>query len=205
MKLAVNVATVDPLAIAYDPAYEKVLNQDNSVTTYHFNIHYPRTDNSGGLHLDPTTYCKIFNGQITNWNDPALKMLNGNISLADPADPQKASFSVPLQIVGRGDSAGATLILTRHLANVCASLISGNQYADGSSTLPSSLLGPTYNVSNPNYPGVAGETPGKFTLVAGMPGTAQYTAFTASPGGSNPRSPLRRSRLVSSVPACPSP
>jgi len=179
--------SVDPLVISYDSTYKKVLNNDNSITSYHFHIKFTRTDGSGGLHLDPTTYCKIFNGQITNWNDPALKKLNGNLSLEDPADPTPAAqWSVPLQIVGRGDSAGATLIFTRHLAAVCPSRITGNQYADGASTLPNSLLGPTYNVSNPNYPPVAGETPGKFTLVAGMPGTAQYAAFTATPGGSNP-------------------
>ncbi len=179
--------SIDPLVIAYNSTYKKVLNQDNSVTSYHFNIKFGRKDDSGGLRLDPTTYCKIFNGQITNWNDPALKALNKGKSLEDPADPTPAgSWSVPLQIVGRGDSAGATLIFTRHLAAICSTLISGNQYADGASTLPSSLQGPTYNTSNPNYPPVAGETLGKFTLVSGMPGTAQYTAFTATPGGSNP-------------------
>jgi phosphate transport system substrate-binding protein len=177
--------TVDPLAIAYDPAYEKVLNQDNSVTTYHFNIHYPRTDHSGGLRLDATTYCKIFNGQITNWNDPALKALNGNKSLEDPSDPTPAgSWSVPLQIDGRVDSGGTTSTLTRHLSNVCASL-SGNNYITGTSTLPAALQGPVYNSANPNYPAVSGETLGKFTLATQNQGVAQYTAFTAVPNGTN--------------------
>ena len=177
---------ITPIAFAYNSVYEKVLNSNGTETDYHFNIKYSRSDGSGGLRLSPGTYCKVFNGQITNWNDPALKADNGGQPLWDPNDPnQGAGWSVTLQIVGRADSSGATSIFSRHLANVCASL-NGNQYTTGASTLPSSLLGPTYNVGNPNYPPVAGETPGLFTLVSGNSGVAQYTAFTAVPGGSNP-------------------
>jgi len=174
---------ITPIAFAYNSIYKKVLNSDGSETDYHLNLKYARGDGSGGLRLSPTTYCKIFNGQITNWNDPALTTDNGGQSLKDPNDPD--TFSVTLQIVGRSDSSGATSILSRHLANVCAGL-SGNQYTTGSSTLPSSLQGPTYNASNPNYPPVSGETPGKFTLAPNNSGVAQYVAFTATPGGSNP-------------------
>src|SRR5471030_1008121 len=70
---------IAPLAIAYDAVYKRVRQADNSIASYHFNIHKPRTDGSGGLVLDATTYCKIFNGQITNWNDPALTALNGGV------------------------------------------------------------------------------------------------------------------------------
>lgn len=175
---------VTPIAIAYNSTYEKVLINGNE-TDYHFNIKYTRTDGSGGLRLSPTTYCKIFNGQITNWNDPAITADNGGQSLEDPNDPTASSqWGVILQIVGRSDSSGATSVLTRHLANICAGL-SGNQYTTGSSTLPTSLQGPTYNVNTANYPPVTGETPGKFTLAPGNSGVAQYVAFTVTPGGSN--------------------
>lgn len=176
---------ITPIVFAYNSVYKKVLNSDNSETDYHFNLKYARSDGSGGLRLSPATYCKIFNGQITNWNDSALQNDNGGQPLYDPNDPDKGSWSVPLQIVGRSDSSGATSILSRHLANVCASL-SGNQYTTGSSTLPATLQGPTYSTSNPNYPPVSGETPGKFTLAPNNSGVAQYVAFTATPGGSNP-------------------
>ncbi|HEX4160221.1 MAG TPA: substrate-binding domain-containing protein [Rhizomicrobium sp.] len=173
---------ITPIAFAYNSIYEKWVNSSGQETDYHFNIQYKRQDGSGGLRLSPTTYCEIFNGGITNWNDPALTADNGGVSLQDPND--KASpFSVPLQIVGRSDSSGATSIFTRHLANVCAG-ISGNQYTTGVSTLPASLQGPTYNVNNPNYPAVAGETAGKFTLAPNNSGVAQYTAFTAVPSTS---------------------
>jgi len=178
--------SVDPVVFAYNSTYEKVLNADNSETDYHFNIKHPRADGSGGLRLSQTTYCKIFNGQITNWNDPAITADNSKKSLEDPKDPTPpASWSVPLQIVGRADSAGATTVFTRHLAAACAAL-TGNQYTTGTSTLPASLQGPTYNSSNPNYPSVPGETPGKYTLATLNTGIAQYVAFTATPGGSNP-------------------
>lgn len=174
---------ITPIAIAYNAIYKRVLNSDGSETDYSFNVQNPRGDGSGGLQLSAGTYCRIFNGQITNWNDSHLTADNGGVSLKDPNDPD--SFNLTLQIVGRSDSSGATSILSRHLANVCASL-SGNQYTTGSSTLPASLQGPTYNVSNPNYPPVSGETAGKFTLAPNNSGVAQYTAFTAIPGGSNP-------------------
>jgi ABC-type phosphate transport system substrate-binding protein len=145
---------ITPIVFAYSPTYEKWIDSNGNETDFHFNIQYGRSDNSGGLRMSPTTYCKIYNGQITNWNDPALTTDNGGVSLEDPNDTT-SPWSVPLQIVGRSDSAGATSIFTRHLANVCASL-SGNQYTTGTSTLPSSLRGPVYNVNNPNYPPVAG-------------------------------------------------
>jgi len=176
---------VDPVAIAYSSVYKKVYNPSNpgSPTTYSFNIHFPRADGSGGLRLDAATYCKIFNGQITNWNDPALKALNGKKSLEDPNDPTPAaSWSVPLQIVGRGDSAGATSEFSRNLSAVCPALVTGNNYPTGASSLPTALHGATYNSNNANYPAAAGETPGKFTLATLNSGVAKYVAFTALPG-----------------------
>ena len=184
---------VDPVVIAYSSVYEKIYNPSNpsNPTTYSFHIHAPRADGSGGLHLDAATYCKILNGQITNWNDPAIKKLNGSISLEDPNDPTPAkSWSVPLQIVGRGDSAGATSELSRNLAAVCPALITGNNYPTGASTLPTALHGATYNSNNANYPAAAGETVGKFTLATLNTGVTKYVAFTALPSdglnGDNP-------------------
>jgi hypothetical protein len=69
---------------------------------------------------------------------------------------------------------------------VCPALITGNAYPAGSATLPTSLQGPSYISANPNYPGVAGETPGKFTIITGLSNMAKYVAFTALPGGNNP-------------------
>jgi phosphate transport system substrate-binding protein len=179
--------SVDPVALTYAPVYEQILNANNSVTSYKFNIQYPRSDNSGGLRLDQTTYCKIFNGQITNWNDPAIKADNGGVSLEDPNDPTSAgSWSVPLIPVGRSDSSGTTSIFTRHLAAACAA-VPGNLYTTGATTLAGAgagaIVGNTYNTSNPNFPGV--DQTGKITIASGSSGVAQYVAFTATPTGSN--------------------
>jgi ABC-type phosphate transport system substrate-binding protein len=177
--------SVDPVAFAYDPTYKKVADAGGNVTSYHFNIRFAHSDGSGGLRLDQTAYCTIFNGiaagsPITNWNDSRLKTLNGNQSLADPSDPNKGSFSVPLQIAGRGDSSGTTSIFTRHLARICGTTginLGNNQYSDGATTLPVSLQGGTYDGTT-----ATGVVLGKFTLATGSGNLAKYVAFLAVPG-----------------------
>ena len=51
-----------------------------------------------GLKLDAPTIAKIFQGQITSWNDPAIKALNSGASLP----------STPISIAVRSDSSGTT-------------------------------------------------------------------------------------------------
>lgn len=179
---------IAPVAIVYDPVYKKVRQGDNSVKEYKFYINAARADGSGGLRLDADTYCKIFNGQITNWNDPALKALNGNKPLKDPTDPTKVgSWSVPMQIVGRFESSGTTSIFTRHMAAVCSGL-GGNAYADATTTLPASLhtanggTGAHYDKNTANDLPVTGEALGQFTLADGNDGVAKYVDFTVDPG-----------------------
>ncbi|HWA92174.1 MAG TPA: substrate-binding domain-containing protein [Rhizomicrobium sp.] len=183
--------SIDPVAFAYDPTYKKVTSADGTSTkSYHFNIKFAHADGSGGLRLDQTAYCTIFNGSaagspITNWNDSRLKALNGGKSLQDPADiadngtTDWNSNGVPLQIAGRSDSSGTTSIFTRHLARVCGTLginLSGNQFADGATTLPVSLQGGSYDGTT-----ATGEVLGKFTLANGNNLVAKYVAFTAVP------------------------
>jgi ABC-type phosphate transport system substrate-binding protein len=167
---------IAPLAIAYDSTYKRVRQGNGSVVSYHFHIHRPNKDGSGGLVLDAATYCAIFNGQITDWNQIPTS-LNGNVSLKDPAD--HSTFSVPLTIVGRTDSAGATSTWTRHLAAICPNVISGNQYADAATTLPTPLQGPAWTSTNPNYGPGSGVTdvPGKYTRATGAQGVAAYIQF----------------------------
>jgi len=167
---------IAPLAIAYDAVYKKVRRANGSVTSYHFNIHKKNADGSGGLVLDAATYCAIFNGQITNWNQIPTS-LNGGVSLKAVADT--STFSVPIVMVGRTDSAGATSTWTRHLAAICPTVISGNQYADATTTLPTPLQGPTWNSTNPNYGPGSGVTdvPGEYTRATGAAGVAAYIQF----------------------------
>jgi len=65
---------------------------------------------SGELTLDGDTLAKIFLGQITKWDDPAIKKLNPNASL--PAQP--------IVVVHRSDGSGTTFIWTDYLSKVSA-------------------------------------------------------------------------------------
>lgn len=188
---------VAPVAIAFDPVYKKVRQADGSIKEYSFHLNYARADGSGGLHLNTDVMCKIFNGQITNWNDPAIKSLNAGKSLKDPTDP--STFSVPLQIVGRQDSSGTTSLFTRYISNICDGK-AGNSYANATSRIPgtytdasgapqsttiatggSDLAGVVYLKASATNAAPAGETLGAFTLADGNDGVAKYVDFSLEP------------------------
>jgi ABC-type phosphate transport system substrate-binding protein len=177
---------ITPVAIGFDPVYEKVYDVGSgSTTSYKFRLHFPRADGSGGLHLDVATLCKIFNGQIQNWNDPALTALNGGTSLKDPTDPTPAgAWSVPLQIVGRSDSSGTTSLFTRHMAKVCPGVTYAtgfqNNYTSVTTTLPSAIYAGVYTKTGApgNNTPAPGEVLGKFTGANGSDGVAEYVGFT---------------------------
>ncbi|WP_431682660.1 phosphate ABC transporter substrate-binding protein PstS [Kitasatospora sp. KL5] len=63
-------------------------------------------DGVDDLVLDAPTIAKIFNGQITTWNDPAITALNPNAKLPDAT----------IQSFHRGDDSGTTANLTAYLA-----------------------------------------------------------------------------------------
>jgi phosphate transport system substrate-binding protein len=60
------------------------------------------------LHMDGPTLAKIFMGQITEWNDPAIRALNKGVSL--PSDK--------IAIVHRSDNSGTTYNFTDYLSTV---------------------------------------------------------------------------------------
>src|SRR5215469_6163193 len=179
--------SVDPVAVFYTNGgiYEKISGSGKKEIDYKLNV--VNHTKSGGLRLSVSSLCGIYNGQITNWNDSRLTTDNGNTSLESTTDPTPAaSWSVPLIPVARSDSSGTTSIITRHLANVCAQY-SYNLYTTGATTIGNagagSIVGSTYNVSNPNYPGV--DQSGKITMAPNSAGVAQYVAFTQSPQNEN--------------------
>ena len=63
------------------------------------------------LHMDGPTLAKIFMGQITTWNDPAIKKLNPKASLP----------STKITIAHRSDNSGTTYNLTDYLSSVSSS------------------------------------------------------------------------------------
>ena len=60
------------------------------------------------LHMDGPTLAKIFMGQITTWNDPAIAKLNPKVNL--PSDK--------ITIAHRSDNSGTTYNLTDYLSSV---------------------------------------------------------------------------------------
>jgi len=60
------------------------------------------------LHMDGPTLAKIFMGQITTWNDPAIAKLNPGVSLP----------STKISIAHRSDNSGTTFNFTDYLSSV---------------------------------------------------------------------------------------
>lgn len=63
---------------------------------------------SGDLTIDGPTLAKIYLGQITKWDDPAIKKLNPDATL-----PSRA-----IALVHRSDGSGTTFIFTNYLSKV---------------------------------------------------------------------------------------
>ena len=64
----------------------------------------------GELVIDGPTLAKIFLGEITKWNDPAIKKLNASAKLTDQA----------IAVVHRSDGSGTTFNFVYYLADVSA-------------------------------------------------------------------------------------
>jgi phosphate transport system substrate-binding protein len=67
-----------------------------------------------GLNFDGETLGKIFSGQITNWNDPAIKRLNPKANLPDE----------PIAVAHRSDGSGTTAVFTDYLTKTSPSWVS---------------------------------------------------------------------------------
>ena len=61
-----------------------------------------------GLKLARDVYPAIFDGTITNWNDPRIAATNPDIKLPD----------LPITVVRRSDSSGTTFVFTKHLSAI---------------------------------------------------------------------------------------
>lgn len=164
--------SIDPIAIAYTNGgvYEKISGTGKKEIDYSLNVQDGTED--GGLRLSVASLCGIYNGQITNWNDPSLTADNNGTSLEDPNDPTPVgSWSIPLVPVGRSDASGATFAFTRHLAKVCGY----GTYKRATMTLP--------------FKGAPCTNPqtGMIAVAAGSTGVASCVNFAQSPEGEGNR------------------
>jgi phosphate transport system substrate-binding protein len=64
---------------------------------------------AGELRLDSEALCKIYMGEIKNWNDPKIKGLNPKVNLPNSE----------ITVVHRSDGSGTTAIFTDYLSDVC--------------------------------------------------------------------------------------
>ncbi|WP_026530010.1 phosphate ABC transporter substrate-binding protein PstS [Haematomicrobium sanguinis] len=107
-----------------------------------------------GLKLDAATIAKIFRGEITNWNDPAIAALNEGTTLPD----------TKITPVHRSDESGTTENFTDYLSAVAPEVWTDEK----SQTWPSSLQGEA-----------AAKTSGVVSAVTGTEGAITYADESA--------------------------
>ena len=71
-----------------------------------FAYNLPGVDN---LELPRETYCGIVNGDITEWNDPAIAQANPDAQLPE----------IPISWIHRSDGSGTTFLFTNHIQAAC--------------------------------------------------------------------------------------
>ena len=91
--------TDSDIAKAKGPVVQTPLVQAPVVVAYNL------PEITSGLHFDGETVGKIFAGQITTWNDPAIKKLNPNVNVPN----------LPIAVVHRSDGSGTTFIFSDFL------------------------------------------------------------------------------------------
>lgn len=189
-----------PVAVAFNSVY----GRNAGGTPMTFNAQFDAVFNGTTyktLRLNRQAYCGIFNGAITNWNDPLLRSLNRRIALFDTVNDSSVRWTAdgaPIRLVGRLDNSGTTDVFTRHLAAVCS--LAGNMptgktnvYARAAENLPykasaNGNLDFTVVREDTNYKPSSAQTrfAGDTNLVSGdyFDGTAiQHVGGTATPSG----------------------
>jgi len=81
------------------------------VVSYHVPIAGPASP----IRLTGPVIARIFLGQITNWNDPAIAVLNPSLGLPN----------LPITVIHRSDGSGTTYIFTNYLSSVSPAWASG--------------------------------------------------------------------------------
>jgi len=153
-----------PVTLAYDPRYG-VQTTGGGPVDLNFNLKaaYIAKDSAGnpvgGMRLSKSLYCKVFNGEVTNFNDPAFKAANGAQDLRSLSDvaTRWTSEGVPIRLVGRVDNSGTTDIFTRHLAAVCGAYVATNKFDQAAEALPywtgSTINMTSFRSDSPYFPG----------------------------------------------------
>jgi phosphate transport system substrate-binding protein len=136
--------------------YANLVNIPLAVAALMVIYHVPGVGPSTHLKLDGTVLARIFAGQITTWDDPAIRNLNPGVTLPGTA----------IVLVHRADTSGSTFLFTSYL--------NAQDPADWSS----SLIGTT--VAWPGQPGEIGATgsTGIISAVHDTPGAIGYVGVS---------------------------
>jgi ABC-type phosphate transport system substrate-binding protein len=134
---------------------------------------------AGGLRLSRNSICGMFQGLITNWNDPSITADNGGNVIGNQ----------PIVIVHRSDGAGTTFIFSYATYVICSQpdVNPAYQWLQGVGTL--SINGPSGPVANtviwPAGSIAAKGAGAQADAVANNPGAISYlgTSFVARSGG----------------------
>jgi phosphate transport system substrate-binding protein len=139
--------------------YANLVNIPLAVAALMVIYHVPGVSPSTHLKLDGTVLARIFAGQITTWNDPAIRNLNPGVTLPGTA----------IVLVHRADTSGSTFLFTSYL--------NAQDPADWSS----SLIGTA--VAWPGQPGELGATgsTGIINAVYDTPGAIGYVGVSYLP------------------------
>jgi ABC-type phosphate transport system substrate-binding protein len=137
--------------------------------------------------LSRESYCGIFAGKITDWNDAHLTADNKGVSLTGGA-------SKPIEVVVRGDGSGTTFLFTNGLIHQCGSASHPGLGIDPAMTFDNQWMADN-GIGDPTDPATqsnnnffinvntAGHLPANITLKNGNGGIQQYMDdSTTGPG-----------------------
>ena len=136
--------------------YTSLVNIPLAVAALVVIYHVPGVSPAAHLKLNGTVLARIFAGQVTTWNDPAIKTLNPGVTLPGTA----------IVLVHRADTSGSTFLFTSYLN------------AQDPAGWSSSLIGTT--VAWPKQPGEQGATgsSGIISDVRDTPGAIGYVGVS---------------------------
>jgi phosphate transport system substrate-binding protein len=136
--------------------YTNLVNIPLAVAALMVIYHVPGLSPSTHLKLNGSVLAKIFSGQVTTWNDPAIKNLNPGVSLPGTA----------IVLVHRSDTSGSTFLFTSYLN------------AQDPAGWSSSLIGTL--VAWPGQPGEKGAdgSSGIINMVQANPGAIGYVGVS---------------------------
>ena len=136
--------------------YTNLVNIPLAVAALVVIYHVPGVSPAAHLKLNGTVLARIFAGQVTTWNDPAIKNLNPGVPLPGTA----------IVLVHRADTSGSTFLFTSYLN------------AQDPAGWSSSLIGTT--VAWPRQPGEQGATgsSGIISDVRDTPGAIGYVGVS---------------------------